>query len=150
MNADERLTKATADERRWTQMLAIDQITERVIGSAYKVANTLGRAFLEKVYENALAYELRKDGLKVEQQRPIEVHYDGQVIGFYISDLFVEDLLPVELKAVKSLDDVHLAQALNFLKASKRRVGLIINFGTSRVEIKRLVNNHEEAAQSDE
>ena len=131
-------------------MLAIDQITERVIGAAYKVANTLGRGFLEKVYENALAYELRKDGLKVEQQRPIEVYYDGQVIGFYISDLFVEDLLPVELKAVKSLDDVHLAQVLNFLKASKRRVGLIINFGTPRVEIKRVVNNHEEAAQSDE
>jgi GxxExxY protein len=78
------------------------------------------------------------------------VHYDGQVIGFYISDHFVEDLLPVELKAVKSLDDVHLAQVLNFLKASKRRVGLIINFGTPRVEIKRVVNNHEEAAQSDE
>jgi GxxExxY protein len=130
-------------------MLAIDQITERVIGAAYKVANTLGCGFLEKVYENALAYKLRKYGLKVEQQRPIEVYYDGQVIGFYISDLFVEDLLPVELKAVKSLDDVHLAQALNFLKASKRRVGLIINFGTPRVEIKRVVNNHEEAAQSD-
>jgi len=131
-------------------MLAIDQITERVIGAAYKVANTLGRGFLEKVYENALAYELRKDGIKVEQQRPIDVYYDGQVIGFYISDPFVEDLLPVELKAAKSLDDVHLAQALNFLKASKRRVGLIINFGTPRVEIKRVVNNHEEATQRDE
>src|SRR5229473_3007577 len=106
-----------ADARRYAP---IDEITERVIGAAYKVANTLGCGFLEKVYENALAYELRKCGLKVEQQKAIDIFYDGHVVGFYISDLFVEDGLPVELKTAKALDDAHFAQALNFLKASNR------------------------------
>ncbi len=103
-----------ADERRDAR---IDEITEKVIGAAYKVANTLGCGFLEKVYENALAHELRKSGFKVEQQKAIDVYYDGQIVGFYISDLFVEDVLPVELKAAKALDEAHFTQSLNLQTA---------------------------------
>jgi GxxExxY protein len=131
-----------ADERRYAQ---IDEITEKVIGAAYKVSNTSGTGFLEKVYEKALAYELRKAGLKVEQQRSIDVYYDGIIVGLYIADLFVEDILPVELKAAKALDDVHFAQSLNYLRASQSTIGLVINFGTPRVQVKRIVNNHEES-----
>lgn len=130
-----------ADERRYEQ---IDQITEKVIGAAYRISNALGCGFLEKVYENALVYELRKGGLIVEQQRAIDVFYDGKTVGFYISDLFVEDVLPIELKVAKALDEIHFAQALNFLKASNCRVALLINFGTPRVEVKRIVNNYRE------
>ncbi|HEV2972918.1 MAG TPA: GxxExxY protein [Pirellulales bacterium] len=120
----------------------IDPISEKVIGAAFKVANVLGCGFLEKIYENALAHELRKLGIKVEQQKSIDVYYDGVLVGFYISDLFVEDQLPVELKVAKALDDAHFAQALNFLKSSGFKVGLLINFGKSKIEIKRIVNSY--------
>src|SRR6185503_11174732 len=98
---------------------------------------------LEKVYENALAHELRKAGLVVEQQKPIDVWYDGVIVGVYIVDLFVEALIPVELKAGKAIDEIHLAQALNQLKASRLSVGLLLNFGTPKLGIKRVVNNFE-------
>ncbi len=128
-----------ADER---GSAPIDLITEKVIGAAYKVANVLGCGYLEKVYENAMAHELRKSGLHVEQQKLIDVYYDGVQVGYYVSDLFVEHQLPVELKVAKAIDDAHFAQALNFLKASGFKVGLLINFGTSKVGIKRIVNNY--------
>jgi GxxExxY protein len=128
-----------ADER---GCAPIDLITEKVIGAAYKVANVLGCGFLEKVYENALAYELRKQGLHVEQQKTIDVYYDGVHVGYYVSDLFVEHQLPVELKVAKALDEAHFAQALNFLKSSGFKVGLLLNFGTSKIGIKRVVNNY--------
>ncbi len=128
-----------ADERRYAR---IDEITEKVIGAAYKVANTLGCGFLEKVYENALAHELRKLGLKVLQQQPIEVRYDGVVVGYYITDLLVEDILPVETKTAKAIDDAHLAQTLNFLRAAGLKLSLLLNFGTPKVGIKRVVNNY--------
>ena len=98
--------------------LEINQITEMIIGCSYKVSNELGAGFLEKVYKNALAHELRKTGLKVEQQFPIRVFYDGIIVGDYIADLFVDNCVLVELKTVKSLDDIHMAQCLNYLKAT--------------------------------
>lgn len=116
----------------------INKITEIIIGSAYKVANALGCGFLEKVYENALAYEIRKHGLEVKQQESIKVYYDGVVVGFYEADLWVEEKVLVELKAVKNLDDVHRAQCLNYLKATKVKICLLINFGNPRVKIKRI------------
>jgi GxxExxY protein len=119
----------------------LNEFTEAIIGCAFRVANTLGVGFLEKVYENALAHELRKAGLMVEQQKPLDVWYDGIVVGIYVADLFVEGLIPVELKAAKAIDDIHLAQVLNQLKASKLSVGLLFNFGTSKLGIKRVVNN---------
>ena len=118
----------------------LDETTERIIGDAYKVANVLGNGFLEKVYENALAHELRKTGLKVEQQKSIQVLYDGVVVGDYVADMLVGDVVLVEMKAVKALDEVHLAQCLNYLKATGLKVCLLLNLGTPKVQVKRVVN----------
>jgi GxxExxY protein len=126
-----------ADERR----LSIDKLTEKIIKAAFQVSNVLGSGFLEKVYENALFHELRKQGYLVEQQHLINVYYDEVVVGQYIADLIVEGVVLVEVKAIKCFDDVHLAQCLNYLKATGKRVCLLINFGNARVDIKRIVNN---------
>jgi GxxExxY protein len=123
-----------ADERR------LSHITEAVIGCAYEVGNQLGCGFLEKLYENAMFVELTRSGLVVEQQRAIQVRYKGVVVGEYIADLIVAGEIVVELKAVKDLDEIHTAQCLNYLKATGLKVCLLINFGKSRVEVKRLVN----------
>ena len=119
----------------------MDEITERVIGCAYTVANTLGTGFLEKVYENALAYELRKAGYAVQQQSSIQVRYGDVVVGEYVADILVESSVLVELKAMKGLDDIHTAQCLNYLKATGLQVCLLINFGGRRVQVKRIVND---------
>jgi GxxExxY protein len=116
----------------------INQITEKIIGCSYTVSNTLGCGFLEKVYENALAHELRKAGLKVLQQHEIKVYYDGVEVGKYIADLFVEDNVIVEVKAINALDESQKAQCLNYLKATGLKIGLLINFGKPRIEIKRV------------
>ena|SRR5450759_3215284 len=117
-----------------------DQITSAIIKCAHKVSNKLGCGFLEKVYENALSHELRKAGIKVDQQRPIKVLYDGVVVGDYFADLLVEDVVIVELKTVKALDDTHFAQCLNYLKATEIRVCLLINFSKPLVDVRRIVN----------
>ena len=116
---------------------ALYDLTEKVIGCAYNVSNTLGCGFLEKVYENALAIELNKAGFKVVQQHPIEVKYDGIVVGTYFADIIVNDVLIVEVKALSALADSHKAQILNYLKATGFKLGLLINFGRPKVEIKR-------------
>ena len=121
----------------------LDKITEMVIGCSYTVANALGSGFLEKVDENALAIELRKNGLVVQQQRPIQVRYEGYVVGEYFADLFVENCLVVELKAAKNLDEVHFAQCLNYLKATGIRIALLINFGGRKVQVKRVIHGYE-------
>jgi GxxExxY protein len=113
-----------------------DSITERIIGCAFRVHNALGSGFLEKVYENALAHELRKSGLHVEQQRAIEVKYDGVIVGEYVADLVVEGAVIVELKAIKAVEDFHAAQCINYLTATSLPVCLLVNFG-KRVEVKR-------------
>jgi GxxExxY protein len=123
-----------ADERR------LNEITERIIGCVYVVANTLGNGFLEKVYKNALAHELRKSGFLVEQQRGIKVRYDGIVVGDYMADLLVQNEVLVELKAVKTLDNIHMAQCLNYLRYTGLKVCLLLNFGTPKVQVRRLVN----------
>ena len=120
----------------------LDALSGQVIGCAYTVSNALGCGFLERVYENALAHELRKQGLRVVHQHGIEVHYDGIVVGEYAADLLVEDVLLVELKALKVLNEVHLAQCLNYLKATGLRLCLLFNFGAPRVEVKRVVNHY--------
>ena len=117
-----------------------DKITEAVIGCAYRVANTLGCGFLEKVYQNALFHELRKNGLRVEQQKQIQVKYDGIVVGDYVADLLVEDFVLIELKAVKALDDIHTAQCLNYLRATNLMICLLFNFATPKLDIRRIVH----------
>lgn len=116
----------------------VNTITERIIGCSYNVSNTLGIGFVEKVYENALAHEIRKSGLRVVQQHPITVGFDGITVGEFFADLLVEDRVLVELKAVSPLKDEHTAQALNYLRATGLEICLLINFGTTKVEIKRL------------
>ena len=122
------------------ELAKLNPITEKIIGCAYTVSNTLGVGFLEKVYENALAHELRKAGLRVAQQHPIQVRYDGEVVGEYVADFLVERVVLVELKAVRELDAVHMAQSLNYLKATGLKLCLLINFGKTRIEIKRVAN----------
>lgn len=124
-----------ADERR------LNLLTEQIIGCAYQVSNTLGSGFLEKVYENALVYELRKTGIHIEQQKGINVFYDGFLVGEFFADMIVENSVIIELKTVKLLDENQLAQCLNYLKAIDLKICLLINFAKPRIEIKRIVNN---------
>jgi GxxExxY protein len=119
---------------------AINRISDCVIGCAFGVMNKLGCGFLEKVYENALAHELRKAGLSVAQQYGIKVRYDDIIVGDYTADLLVEGAVVVELKAVKTLDSVHTAQCINYLKASCLQLCLLLNFGKPHVEIHRVAN----------
>ncbi|HCB49098.1 MAG TPA: GxxExxY protein [Chloroflexi bacterium] len=117
-----------------------EELTKKVIGCAFKVHNSLGSGFLEKVYENALRIELSGAGLRVEQQRPIQVYYQGEVIGDFVSDLLVEKRLVVELKAIEKLTKLHEAQLVNYLTATGLDIGLLINFGKS-VQIKQKYKN---------
>ena len=118
----------------------LNEVTKQIIGCAYAVSNGLGAGFLEKVYENALAHELRKSGLHAQQQQPIKVVYDGIVVGDYLGDIVVEDSVIVELKSVKAFDNVHFAQCINYLKATGMKICLLINFGQPKIEIKRFAN----------
>jgi GxxExxY protein len=99
-----------------------------------------GTGFLEKVYENTLAVELRKAKITFAQQHPMKVIYAGEVVGDYIADIFVAESLIVEVKALQRLEKIHMAQCLNYLKALNLRIGLLINFGGRSVDIKRVVN----------
>lgn len=119
-----------------------DEITEIIIGCAFKVSGTLGCGFLEKVYENALAHALRKTGLNICQQQAISVIYDNVVVGNYVADILVENEVIVELKTVKCFDDIHFAQCINYLKATNLKICLLINFGNPKVQVKRFVNNY--------
>jgi GxxExxY protein len=113
-----------------------EELTSEVIGCAFKVHNSLGSGFLEKVYENALQIELSRAGLEVEQQVPVQVYYQGEVVGDFVPDLLVEGRLIVELKAIETLTKLHEAQLVNYLTATGLNIGLLINFGYS-VQIKR-------------
>lgn len=115
----------------------INALTEKVIGAAYKVSNTLGCGFLEKVYENAMRVEILKQGLFVQQQLPTPVYYENVLVGEYYADLVIEQTVIVEVKSVESYADVHTAQCLNYLKATKLPICLLINFHKPKVEIKR-------------
>jgi GxxExxY protein len=113
-----------------------DDLTQKIIGCAYTVHNTLGPGFLEKVYENALRIELEKLGLEVKQQEPINVTYDGQVVGEYYADLWVDERVVIELKAAQTLATQHEVQLVNYLAATGIDCGLLLNFGPS-VQVKR-------------
>ena len=121
------------------QTVLYEQLTEKIIGCAFKVSNSLGCGFLEKVYENALAHELRKAGVSVQQQVAMKVHYDGIIVGEYVADILVENTIILELKAISSFDKVHTAVCLNYLKATNKEIALLINFGKPRLEYKRII-----------
>jgi GxxExxY protein len=112
-------------------------LCEHVIGAAMKVHSTLGPGFLESVYQNALIWELQKDGFRAEAERPISVRYDGQAVGAFTADLLVNDSLIVELKAVQSLANTHEVQLVNYLVATGVNEGLLLNFGAERLEFKK-------------
>jgi GxxExxY protein len=123
-----------------SNLIELDKITEKIIGCAFSVSNSLGSGFLEKVYENALYHELTKNGLVVEKQVSLKVKYDGVVGGDYAADFLVEKSILIELKATEALDKNHFAQCLNYIKATGLKLCLLINFGTKRVQVKRIIN----------
>jgi GxxExxY protein len=131
-----------SDEHRYANGMTasgLNALTEHIIACAFKVLNTLGPGFLEKVYENALAHELRKSGHRVKQQDPLQVIYDGVVVGDYEPDLLVDEIVIVEIKATREHHDVFEACCLNYLAATRMPVCLLLNFGKPRLGIKRLV-----------
>jgi len=124
----------------YTDRTILNGLTEQIIGCAFTVANKLKTGFAEKVYENSLAIELRKNGVSVAQQVGVTVCYDGINVGDYTADLLVESVILIELKAVRALDPSHTAQCLNYMTATGLQLCLLLNFGNPRLEIRRLVN----------
>jgi GxxExxY protein len=125
------------------------ELTEQIIGEAFKVYNILGSGFLEKVYCNALCKKLIERGLEVKRELPVKVFFEGENIGDYCCDILVNDSVIVELKAIETLAKIHEVQLVNYLKATNLEVGLLINFG-EKIEIKRkvLTKNHKKSALS--
>jgi GxxExxY protein len=119
--------------------VALEVTAQNVIDAAHRVSRELGIGFLEKVYENALAWELRKRGFEVAQQVPLTVAYDGHVVGEYFADLRVESELIVEVKVSSAIAVAHRLQCLNYLRASRLRLGLVLNFGNTRLDVSRVV-----------
>ena len=121
--------------------MEINDITYKINGAVFEVNRVLGSGFLEKVYENALLFEIKKQGLKAEKQVPIKVLYKNHLVGEYIADIFVEKKVVVEIKTVENLDKAHEAQLLNYLKATGLQIGILVNFKHPKAEIKRMVLN---------
>ena len=114
-----------------------EKLTETIIGRAMQVHRTLGPGFLESVYQKALAHELGKAGLRVECEKPIQVRYDGVLVGDFAADMLVEELVMVENKAVQTLASAHEVQLVNYLTATGVEIGLLLNFGGEKLEFKR-------------
>ena len=114
-----------------------EELTHKIIGAAYKVFNQLGFGFLESVYKKALLIELAKNNLNVEAEKSLRVYYDNQIVGDFYIDLYVEDKVVVELKSVETLAKQHEVQLVNYLQGLQKDIGLLINFGSSGVEVKR-------------
>lgn len=120
--------------------LLYGDLTYKIIGLGMKVHTTLGHGYLEKVYENSLMVLLRKSGLFAEQQIPIKVRFEGEIVGDYCADIFVERKLILELKVTERITSIHKAQTLNYLKATGLELALILNFGAQSFEHVRLIN----------
>ena len=114
-----------------------EDLTHKIIGCAYKVINALGFGFLESVYKKAMFIELNKNNLKAEQEKPLKVYYDNQVVGDFFIDLFVEQEIIVEFKSVQNLTKEHEVQLVNYLNGLNKEIGLLINFGPTGVDVKR-------------
>jgi GxxExxY protein len=145
MNTDKKQTrKSGGGEHKGEMDQRMEELTERVLGAVFEVANELGVGFLEKVYERALVRELGARGVRAAAQAPMEVNYKGYGVGEYFADVLVEGVLVVELKCVERLGNEHMAQCLNYLKASGLNVCLLINFQRSKVEWRRILRKQEE------
>jgi GxxExxY protein len=123
-------------------------VTDKVLKAFFKVYNTLGYGFAERVYENALAIELKKSGLQVEKQKEITVYYEGEVVGDYVADIVVDGVVMLELKAVRTLTEDHEAQLLNYLKATPVEVGLLLNFGIKPEHRRKVFDNDRKGSLS--
>ena len=117
------------------------ELTEKIIGCAYRVYNKMGFGYLESVYEKCMLIELRKAGFDIESQKPIRVEYEGEGVGDFIADILVNDTVILELKSVRKLVEAHEVQLVNYLVATGKPVGLLINFGETRVAVKRKVKD---------
>ncbi|MEO5374335.1 MAG: GxxExxY protein [Alphaproteobacteria bacterium] len=117
----------------------LDDLTGRIIGAAFTVSNTLGHGFLESVYKNALVEELLNGGMRVAKEKAFRITYREKDVGLYVADLVVEDAVIIELKAIDALSSAHRAQLLNYLSASGLPVGLLMNFGRPRLEVRRVI-----------
>jgi len=115
------------------------ELSEKIIGCAYQVYNKMGFGFLESVYEKCLLIELRKAGIRAESQKPITVTYENEIVGEFVADIIVEDIIILELKSLRQIVKAHEIQLVNYLVATGKPVGLILNFGEKRVEIKRKI-----------
>lgn len=115
------------------------ELSYKIIQLMFEVHNALGAGFLEKVYENAAVIKLRKNELHAEQQYPIKVYFEGQVVGEYFADIIVEHKIILELKCVEKITDIHRAQMINYLKATGLKLGMIINFANPKLEYERIV-----------
>jgi GxxExxY protein len=120
-------------------VMECNELTYQINGAVFEVNRTLGSGFLEKVYENALVKELTSRGLSVQQQVPVNAFYKGTQVGDYFVDILVEGSVIMELKAVDALKKVHVAQLLNYLKATESKIGFLVNFTYPKAEIKRFV-----------
>ena len=116
-------------------------ITGLILKAAFEVHNALGCGFLEKVYENSLCVELKKKGISFSQQKPINVYYNNEIVGEYFADILVKNSVIVELKTISKIEKIHEAQLLNYLKATNKKIGLLLNFAKPNLEIKRMVND---------
>jgi GxxExxY protein len=116
-------------------------ITSKIIGCAMTVHKTLGSGYMEVVYQRALAIEMNLQSIDFSREKKMPVHYKGYEVGSRRADFLVEGKVMVEIKALKKLEDVHLAQTLNYLEASSLEIGLLLNFGAKSLEIKRLINS---------
>jgi GxxExxY protein len=125
-----------------------EDLAHVIIGCAYKVYNQLGFGFLESVYKNSMMIELKNEGLKAEAEKPLKVYYDDQVVGEFFVDIYVEDQIVVELKAIQNLVKEHEVQLVNYLNGLKKDIGLLINFGPFRVIIKRKYRDQNQGSQN--
>lgn len=132
------LPRVTSPAKRQEPSWPHEELTKRIIGVCFKVGDELGHGFLESVYHAALLIALRQDGLEVDSKRPIKIHFRGQIVGDFEPDIVVNKTVLVEVKALRALAPEHQAQVINYLRATGIEVGLLINFGRPRIEIRRL------------
>ena len=124
-----------------------EELTSEILNACFEVSNELGRGFLESVYEKALLLALREKGLSAQSQVPLNVNFRGQCVGTFFADIVVENKVLLELKAVKAIAPEHIAQILNYLKATGMEVGLLINFSSTKLEYRRFNNRFEKIRQ---
>ncbi|MDZ4848161.1 MAG: GxxExxY protein [Pirellulaceae bacterium] len=127
-----------------------DELTKKIIGAAYKVHNTLGFGFLETVYERSLTIELNRLDVAHAAQAPIQVRYEGEIVGNFIADMLIENQLIIEIKSVVQLNVAHEVQLVNYLAATGIEIGLLINFGPDKVEVRRKFRTYKKGKRQDE